>query len=140
MLVPEKTCKTIRELSIEDAVSSMGNVSANISPQIASVKNMSMHSRQAGSTIISNNQRMRRRQSERHSATPNIANSIMKPSKTHVGIMRQQSIPFAKSPADKEGSIQQIGLFEKQLSITRSENVKSERQVAGLIGLQSKRR
>lgn len=125
MLVPEKTCKTIRELSIEDAVSSMGNVSANISPQITSVKNMSMNSKQAGS-IISNSRRMRRRQSENPPATQNVA-SIMKPSNTLVGIIRQQSIPFAKSPADNDGSsIQQVGMIEKQLSMTRSEVVKSE--------------
>ena len=63
MLKPEKTCKTIRELSIENDISSMGNISAHVSPQITSVKNMSINSKNAGS-IIGTSHRKRRRQSE----------------------------------------------------------------------------
>ena len=61
MLQPEKTCKTIRELSNEDMMSSMGNVSANISPQIQSVKAISIHSKNASMKLKSRNKRLRRR-------------------------------------------------------------------------------
>ena len=56
-----KTCRTIREVSCENDQSSMGGVSAQVSPQIPSVKNLSVHSKTAGSIIGGVK---RRRQSE----------------------------------------------------------------------------
>lgn len=81
--MPELTCKTIRELSIEDAMSSMGNLSANISPQIALIKNANG----ATGSVFGGSRKEKRRKSHLY--------LLKNGSKTFV---RKQSVHFKVSP------------------------------------------
>lgn len=133
MLRPEKTCKTIRELSNEDLMSSMGNLSAQISPQITSVKNVSIKSKHTSQKVLRSEKRLRRRQSECYVQTQEGSNTLLqnnqllpiKSSNTNIRFMRQRSIQIGKSPGNEENSLKETSSVGKDMSFTKSEIVMS---------------